>query len=520
MFLRQVDERSHPIDDRRRPRVPLGRAAIAATLVFVVAAVLRLPSCFESFWLDELHSAWSVWGTLGDVMPRAAAGNQTPIYFWGLWLWKQVAGESEVLLRLPSVLASSLAAALVTYGIARHRGDLMAAIIGGLVLAAEANSLFYGTELRPFAFAMLFGAVACYVVTSDSMKHGRKLLWLVLILTISGLFQPTSIGVLGWLVAAQCLWMKWHRSDSLVAAYKIRWYGWAALAISLPAFVWLSGGVLIEAWSHRQQWQTMGQADSLRQLAEIWPWGTLVVIPACLAWGGRLWFTRFENGSQALPWWCLASVAMIATLTFWAFSATGMAPVFHRRYFIACLPILAWVTGDALSNRLTFKMSERIALMVLAIAFLPLVTLLIDQGTAKKGFTPTTPLVRRGEGWREAVAWLNLHTPPETVVYLNPGLIESTRLLDQEHEDGAAYAQWYLTNPLKGPYRRSKVIAFDRRAKPRPALPIVIRGTRATAESWLRHLNDGKLHENQVIRSFGSVQLIENGPPELPAAQY
>ena len=66
--------------------------ALVACIVFLIACGLRIPSCYESLWLDELHSAWAVWDGLGEVATRAELGNQTPFYFFGLWLWKELVG--------------------------------------------------------------------------------------------------------------------------------------------------------------------------------------------------------------------------------------------------------------------------------------------------------------------------------------------------------------------------------------------------------------------------------------------
>ncbi len=63
-------------DDKPSRRV----VAIWALAIFVLAVCLRVPSCYESFWLDELHTAWAIWGDLGAVSQRAEAGNQTPLY--------------------------------------------------------------------------------------------------------------------------------------------------------------------------------------------------------------------------------------------------------------------------------------------------------------------------------------------------------------------------------------------------------------------------------------------------------
>ena len=58
-------------------KTPWVSAGIASVLVFAVAVIFRVPSCHESFWIDELHSAWVVADGFADVSSRAAIGSQT-----------------------------------------------------------------------------------------------------------------------------------------------------------------------------------------------------------------------------------------------------------------------------------------------------------------------------------------------------------------------------------------------------------------------------------------------------------
>ena len=83
---------------------------IAMVLIVVVTAAFRLPSCRESFWLDELHSAWAVSDAFSEVAPRAAIGNQTTGYFHLLWFWSAIVGSGELPMRLSSVIASCVRA--------------------------------------------------------------------------------------------------------------------------------------------------------------------------------------------------------------------------------------------------------------------------------------------------------------------------------------------------------------------------------------------------------------------------
>ncbi|MGV3485856.1 MAG: hypothetical protein ACO1RT_15670, partial [Planctomycetaceae bacterium] len=396
----------------RRPWIPYGLAGV----VFVVAAAVRLPSCYESLWLDELHSAWAVWGSFAEVASRAAAGNQTPPYFWMLWLWKECVGGSELSLRLPGVIAISLAAATLTVGVSRTRGSLVGGLAAGLVLALESNSLFYGTECRPFAAIVFLAAGACWLAQKPGGKHLQDHFPLIAITIAAAMVQPTSIGVLAWLLVARFGFAALrttaapspvmqevapHRRNHLAAM------GLAVVVLAVAA-VWLGGDVMRNAWQHRTQWQEMGRADSLRQIWRAWPWGSLVLLPAilmvsmkaCARLQRKPTATEIEIPSNTMPWWVFALSVFAAVLMFWSASALGIAPVFHRRYFVACLPLLAWVSGDLVAltlkhlHVLSFHKPSKAAVSMV-IAIIPLAVLTLTQGTARKLLTQDTRLVRR-----------------------------------------------------------------------------------------------------------------------------
>lgn len=515
--------------------------------VFAAAIVVRLPTCYESFWLDELHSAWSVWGSLGEVMPRSAAGNQTPIYFWAMWLWKQMLGGSELSLRMPGVIATALAAAIVALGIIRNHGSVLAGAVAGLILAVDSNAIFYGTEFRPFAMVVLLGAVGCYVVSHRHWHDDRKLMGLVIVALAGGLIQPTSLGAFVWLIIVHVAIVKICRSRQTEAAppHIVRSPKMLLLLlVSAAIFLWLAGDVLWHAWQHRRQWQGMGSADSLTQLWRAWPWLPLAIIPASVAivaaccsrgedlrGGDEQSWERSHLNNQTFPWWCFFLVAGLATASFWAAALLGIAPIFHRRYFVACLPILVWGTGAALAAALK-SLEEKSPVgrrglnwAVRLFTIVPLGLLVTQQGTFDRALQGKLPLVRRGEGWRELVRYLDDAVPKTTVIHLEPGLIEASRLLREEKKVAqpgvASEAQWYLTNPLRGPYAWPDVVAFYAgNVEKRVDFPIVYRGSRSAAQGWLRALA-GRLDTDQVeIRSFGNVQWLEKASQRLPKSQY
>ena len=108
--------------DRQPPRpVHIWLISIA---VCSLAIFLRLPSCYESLWLDELHSAWIISDGIGSVYQRSIIGHQSPCYYYVLWTWQELFGDSELLLRLNSVLLVAGACGVLCFGIKRTKSQL------------------------------------------------------------------------------------------------------------------------------------------------------------------------------------------------------------------------------------------------------------------------------------------------------------------------------------------------------------------------------------------------------------
>ncbi len=125
-------------------------------------------------------------------------------------------------------------------------------------------------------------------------------------------------------------------------------------------------------------------------------------------------------------------------------------------------------------------------------------------------------LVRRNEGWREAVQWLQVRHKQPTAVYLDSGLIETNRMLAEavkgSHES-AAVAQSYLGFPLRGPYSWEPTIAISRNQwDARRQLPLVLRASKLQAEALIRRM--GQSEGEVTIETFGNLIVIDRLPSE------
>ncbi len=136
-------------------RLPL---AVLAVLV-VVGAALRIWQARESLWLDELHTAWCALGSLAEVAPRATIGNQSPLFFWLVWLLVQVFGPSELTVRLPSLVAGSFLPAALWWLTVRWTRQPWLGVLAAWLVVVDPIQIFYATEARPYAMVQLLAVV-------------------------------------------------------------------------------------------------------------------------------------------------------------------------------------------------------------------------------------------------------------------------------------------------------------------------------------------------------------------------
>ncbi len=322
------------------------RRDIAISLMlFAVAFVLRLPACYESLWLDELHTAWTVDGSLGEVAYRAIAGNQSPVYYWALWFYGTIASPllPEISLRLPAVIATSLGAAIAYFSLRKAGVGQACAITSGLCFAIQSHSLFFGTEARVFGAVILLSCLACHGFVTD--QH----FWFIFACSsLAVAIQPVSAPLFAMVLIAA--WFHQRLRCNL-------WQGKHCLVMGLMAILAIAASwkTLSQAWTHRQQWASFGSAHSVSQVATAFPWIALVIVPLgglvaadllarlrmrAAESNGVEGQSSFSNSLQPLPIWRrsaeLAGISFATVLLYWLVAYFRVAPnlsspLLHRR---------------------------------------------------------------------------------------------------------------------------------------------------------------------------------------------
>jgi 4-amino-4-deoxy-L-arabinose transferase-like glycosyltransferase len=179
-------------------------------IAILVGAALRFYRLgADSLWVDEFATLSLATHAPGEILRMSSTVNFIPpLYFLLVHGALQVFGESEVALRLPSVVAGICTIPIswaLTQDITRSRAT---ANIVAALLAVNPLHLWYSQEARPYALLLLFGcsALLCLerAVRTESLPY-----WILFSVScaLAFLTHTTGImfGLIGW------TWVLWSR---------------------------------------------------------------------------------------------------------------------------------------------------------------------------------------------------------------------------------------------------------------------------------------------------------------------
>ncbi|HEY3501550.1 MAG TPA: glycosyltransferase family 39 protein [Actinocatenispora sp.] len=208
-----LDERDAPVSSAPSSSAPIvGTAMVAggfrgtnraltqlawlgSALLTAVITIFRADR--PGLWADEL-ATWgmttvpghSMWGLL-----RSTDMVNGPYYVF-MWGWTHLLGRSDLALRLPSVIAMTVAAALVAALGSRFCGP-RAGLVAGLLFAILPAVSRYGQEARVYALVVCFAAASTLLLARalDRPRFTRFLPY-VLVVAVMGLLNVVSLVLL------------------------------------------------------------------------------------------------------------------------------------------------------------------------------------------------------------------------------------------------------------------------------------------------------------------------------------
>lgn len=475
------------------------RRVLLGVLFGLTIAFHWLPPLRESLWLDETVSYWIAAAPFREMLARAQTYQYSSVYFPLLWLVYRIdMGHSELLLRLPSVLAV-LAAAAFLHRTARELFDREAGWLTAIAFASLQVVAFAASNARPYGFGLLMVTAAMFfhlrwLRGAGGLREGL----LGVGLACAGVyFQPLlglllavqAIGACAWLLAGRLSWR-----DAIAA-------GAVAAALLVP------DREAIASLFERREMLSWLPPPSPAALAAVF-------LPPLLLFGFSRWASaaRAKAAAREAPearslCWLVLLWCVLPPLVLLAVSLVTPTQLFSPRYYGAAAPALAILAGSAIHRLRDFR-----------------TRLLVVAALAAGSIIWTDARDSSFVDWREQAAVVrSLALPETTPVLIHSQLIEAAQIDWLEDPE----RRQYLLAPL-APYPiEGRVIAlpYDLRAPALVAyLDRVYRRQLASAE---RFVVSGRYPEGFrtwfarrapefEARDVGGVLVFERGRPQTP----
>jgi len=308
-------------------------------------------------------------------------------YYMLMWPLASLLGTSELIMRLPSLVAMALAAGVVT-ATGRRLASPAVGLAAGLVFAVSPTVSEYGQMARSYALVTLAAAATSYFLVRAVEDETSRRRWIP---------YGAAMAVLGALNIFALLLIPAHAITMLVryrarrgepvgrAAARRSFAGW----LSAAAAAAILNGPLIDLASHQRSqiaWLSPPNLQSVGNAADLLgpPWMTVAIVATILAGGvatlararvarrgttagrGRAWPDRTGWRpvlTLCLPWLVLPAAILLIT-------SALVAPVYTDRYILFCMPAFALIAGSALIGLATMPGRPVVGRMTALTAFL------------------------------------------------------------------------------------------------------------------------------------------------------
>jgi hypothetical protein len=320
-------------------------------------------------WLDETVSVYLIKGGFAGIMSRQVWPD-SPIYSCLLWLWTEVMGRGEIMLRISSLLPM-LGAAFLLYRAARELFDRDAAMFAAIVFCLHPIIIFAAIDIRPYAFAAL--AINASILALVHLRHNQSN-WPAALFGLSAgcivqfqlLFAVIVPALAGCFVV-----MKIDDRKTL----------WRQLGVALGVFIVAFLPVIprLQYMAHTSGTHVFSEAPSLLELGStltLKGLTAMVVIAVLVAAAtGRL--DRHKRGQRWNVLLCI-SLALFPILALYGLSVGTSIHVFVPRYRLVAVPGIAlcwalavsWVDSRGLRLLVCLTMVAATAYIYLTTPFL------------------------------------------------------------------------------------------------------------------------------------------------------
>jgi len=311
--------------------------------LLIAAAVIRLwvMPMQASLWLDETVTYWSAYKGIAAAITRSQFWpGQNMVYTLLAALMIHLAGPSEIVLRLPSLLAA-IATAWLLFRLGTHLFDKETAILATLVFVSLDEMMRTAANARPYAIGLLL-VVASTLLLVGYLRTGTTAYLLAYVLTAAAIVYFHLLFAIIYPVHVLYVFAE-YRAGTLRIPWRNLVLGALLVGLLVSPLVWNT----LQVKKVSAQSSVGGTPDSEGLLIAFLP----PVLASCVFLG---WVTSlFIPGVTAKPaagmrsatavllasWLILPALLLFLLARFTAFK------IFVPRYYLPMYPALALLIG-------------------------------------------------------------------------------------------------------------------------------------------------------------------------------
>lgn len=377
------------------------------TVMLALAGLYWLSKCGSSLSLDETITYWVVQDGFKNAICRAIHyQGPGPFHYIIVWLFVQIGGASEIVLRLPSILSCFLLC-IVLFRFSCKIFDRSSAFLVVIVFLCLDETFTYFVIARPYALALLLLVSSTYTFYCwiESNERRQKFFY-IFFSTLTSYSHCVFTAILIVHLIYLCYRWKWIKDRPMPAIHEIiKVYFYIAVLISPGAYELM---LITERKNILSFVAAPSAIDLIQSLVK--PYFIISLISGALAtWiiTKNIYIDRFTIRRDLLV--LLLSWYLLPSLLVFLYSSVSGASIFAPRYYSWGLPALSLLLGKGLSLIKPAR-SKRIMLIILF-------GLMLVYGGIQSPFN---------ENWSSAIAYAKKRSRGSNIpVVAYTGLVES-----------------------------------------------------------------------------------------------
>ncbi len=148
---------------------------IGLILIAVVGAALRISNLNDSLWLDELWSTYQKLGSFRSLAYVAINDVHPPFYSMFMFVWIRIFGDSEIAVRMPSLLFG-IGSIGLTYFVGSRLADEKSALLAAFLMSLSPVHIWYSQEARGYS-GLVFFLLLAILAQLKMDETGSRSIW-------------------------------------------------------------------------------------------------------------------------------------------------------------------------------------------------------------------------------------------------------------------------------------------------------------------------------------------------------